>query len=61
MWRILLLLLAGCASTEKGECLDWDVREEVWEKCVPLYGNLVCTQEVRHTYRCILRAEDGNT
>ena len=31
------------------------------EKCVPLYGNLVCAQEVRHTYHCVLRAEDGST
>ena len=61
MWRFLLLLLAGCVSTERGECLDWDVREEVREKCVPLYGQIVCTEEVRHTYKCILRAEDGNT
>ncbi len=41
--------------------LDWDVREQILEKCVPLYGNLVCAQEVRHTYYCVLRAEDGNT
>lgn len=60
MWRFLLLLLAGCASQPKGICLDWDVREEVREKCIPLYGQLICAEQIVHTYQCVLRAEDGN-
>lgn len=60
MWRFLLLLLAGCASTERGECLDWDIKQEIWEKCIPFYGQLICSEEVRHTYKCVLREEKPN-
>ena len=60
MWRFLLLLLAGCAANERGECLDWDVRETRREKCIPLYGELLCADEITHTYTCVLREDDGN-
>lgn len=61
MWRFLLLLLAGCATQPEGICIEWDIRETTREKCIPLYGQMICSEQIVHTYQCVLRAEDGNT
>jgi hypothetical protein len=53
---VFFAVLAGCVTPEeKGDCLDWEVLELVQEKCIPLYGNLICTEQVVHRYHCILR------
>lgn len=61
MWRFLPLLLAGCASQPEGACLEWDIQESVRENCIPMYGQMICVEQIVHTYQCVLRAEDGNT
>ena len=40
------LLFSGCA-TEKDDriCLDWRVVETTKQKCIPMYGNLICAEE----------------
>lgn len=40
------LIFSGCA-TEKDDriCLDWKAVEETRRKCVPLYGDLICSDE----------------
>lgn len=61
MWRFLLLLLAGCATQERGDCIDWKIYEVPHEKCTPLYGTFVCHTQILHHYQCILREDNGNT
>lgn len=61
MWRFLLLLLAGCATQERGDCLDWKIYEVPLEKCTPLYGTFICQTQILHHYHCILREDNGNT
>lgn len=40
------LIFSGCA-TEKDDriCLDWKTVKETKQKCVPLYGNIICAEE----------------
>ena len=40
------LIFSGCA-TEKDDriCLDWKTVKETEQKCVPLYGNIICAEE----------------
>ena len=40
------LILSGCA-TEKDDriCLDWRTVEITKQKCIPVYGNLICADE----------------
>jgi len=57
--RILVLVplfLLGCTALEVDDriCLDWATREVVREKCIPLYGNLICADEQRTEHYCIL-------
>ena len=53
---VFFAVLAGCVTPEeKGNCLDWQVTETVQEKCIPMYGNLICAERVVHRYHCILR------
>ena len=47
-----LLLLAGCASEPDTRiCAEYGHHTSVKEKCVPLYGQLICADsEVTETY-----------
>lgn len=57
----LFLLLAGCTAVEeKGDCIDWNYYTDVVEKCVPLYGQIICTEHEITRYVCKLRMEDTN-
>lgn len=49
----------SCTSVEEDNriCLDWESREVVKEKCVPLYGALVCGEEQKIENRCTLWEE----
>ena len=61
MLRILslsLLVLGGCVSTDDRICLDWRVTTETREKCVPLYGAMICADEQVTRNTCTLYAED---
>lgn len=58
-----LVLLVGCTATltEERLCLDWGSREVVKEKCIPLYGNLICAEEQVTEYFCKLYEEIGES
>lgn len=64
MRRVILavILLGGCVSTQEDDriCLDWGSYPVIEEKCIPLYGNVVCVAEERTRYWCKLYAEDNN-
>jgi len=56
---ILGVLYTSCSTVEEDNriCLDWESREVIKEKCVPMYGALICADEVRVEHRCILWEE----
>ena len=56
---ITLILLGGCTTVQEDDriCIDWDSTVEVVERCVPLYGNMVCTTEEKARYWCKLYEE----
>lgn len=59
LWIVPLVLLTGCVSTEQDDriCLDYETRVVTREKCVPLYGSLICAdQQVTQTW-CVLYEE----
>lgn len=59
--RLLLpLILIGCVSTEKGECLDWKPITTQEERCTAMYGNIICVAGETTRYQCILREDNGN-
>jgi hypothetical protein len=50
---LLLLLLSGCVTPEEDTriCADYGSYTLVKERCVPLYGALICVdEEVTETY-----------
>ena len=49
----------GCTAVQEDDrvCIDWDSTVEVVERCVPLYGNMVCTTEEKARYWCKLYEE----
>lgn len=50
---MVLLLLAGCVTQEEDTriCADYGTLVYVREKCVPLYGALICAdQEITEVY-----------
>lgn len=57
----LFLLLAGCTAVEdKRDCIDWVYYTDIVEKCVPLYGQIICSEHEITRYVCKLRMEDTN-
>ena len=52
-------MITGFATQEKDDriCLDWETRTEIKEKCIPMYGNLICADEERVRQRCVLYEE----
>lgn len=56
LWIVPLVLLAGCVSTEQDDriCLDYETRTVMREKCIPLYGSLICADEQKVVQRCVL-------
>lgn len=56
---ITLILLGGCTAVQEDDrvCIDWDSTVEVVERCVPLYGTMVCTTEEKARYWCKLYEE----
>ena len=53
---LLFIFLVGCTVPEKDNriCLDWESREVIREKCIPLYGALICADEQKVEHRCVL-------
>lgn len=58
-WIIPAALVAGCAAPEQDNriCLDWDSRVVVREKCVPMYGTLICADQEKTETWCVLYEE----
>lgn len=58
-WLVLLLVLSGCVvERDTRMCADYGYRTVEKQKCVPLYGSLICGVEpVTETY-CKLYFED---
>lgn len=56
---ITLILLGGCTTVQEDDriCIDWDSTVELVERCVPLYGNMICTTEEKARYWCKLYEE----
>ena len=40
---VLLTTVVSCSTIEDERiCLDWDSRVVIREKCIPMYGALIC-------------------
>ena len=56
---LLLLLLSGCVTeTDTRMCADYGSYTIVRERCVPLYGTLVCADEEVTKVYCKLYFEE---
>ena len=56
---LLLLLLSGCVTeTDTRMCADYGSYTIVRERCVPLYGTLVCADEEVTEVYCKLYFEE---
>lgn len=52
---LALFSLSGCVTEMDDRiCLKWKTREVIKEKCIPLYGALICADEQRTESRCVL-------
>lgn len=49
----LLLVLSGCVAQEERECINYTTITYEREKCIPLYGSLICATEEVTELRCI--------
>ena len=56
---LALTSVVGCSTIEadERERLDWKVELKTKEKCVPYYGTLICGEDTRPKYTCILYEE----
>ena len=43
-WILPVVMISGCATQEKDDriCLEWKSQVEIKERCIPMYGNIVC-------------------
>ena len=59
-WTIpVVALVVGCAAPEQDNriCLDWDSRVVIREKCIPMYGTLICSEQEKTEMWCVLYEE----
>lgn len=57
-WILPVVMVAGCATQEDDRiCLEWKHQIEIREKCVPMYGTLICADEEKVRYWCVLYDE----
>ena len=56
---MLLTMSVSCSIIDEDErdCIDWVSYEVSKERCVPMYGTLVCGTDTRTKLRCVLYAE----
>ena len=52
-----LLMIASCTSLERGACLQYKTIHYTDERCVPLYGTLICATGRRSRVFCTLYEE----
>lgn len=40
-------VIVGCTTPVRDDriCLDWDTVEETRQRCIPMYGNIICADE----------------
>lgn len=58
-WILPVVMISGCATQEKDDriCLEWKSQVEIKERCIPMYGNIVCADEERVRHWCVLYDE----
>jgi hypothetical protein len=56
-----ILLISGCVAVEENDriCLDWRSSTEPVERCIPVYGTMICATEERTRYWCVLYEEEN--
>ena len=55
VWILPIMMIAGCTTVEDDRiCLDWESREVIREKCIPMYGALICADEQKVVLLCVL-------
>jgi len=52
-------IIVGCVSQKQDKriCIDWDSRVVIREKCIPMYGALICVDEEKTETWCVLYEE----
>ena len=62
IFTLLLTSVVGCSTidADERECIDWISYEVSKEKCVPMYGALICGTDTRTKYKCVLYEEPIN-
>ena len=54
----VLMIMTACTTTKDDRiCLEWSYKQYQQQKCVPLYGNFICADELVTKYQCILYEE----
>jgi len=54
-WILPVVMITGCTVVEDDRiCLDWESREVIRERCIPMYGTLICADEQKVKHRCVL-------
>ncbi|WJE87946.1 hypothetical protein YFHUAIHA_CDS0073 [Phage C48C1] len=57
----VLTTLVSCGiineSNDTRICIDWDSRVVIREKCIPMYGTLICADEEKVETWCVLYEE----
>ena len=54
----VLTVIVSCSTIEEDRiCLDWDSRVVIREKCIPMYGTLLCADEQKVETWCVLYEE----
>ena len=54
----VLTVVVSCSTIEEDRiCLDWDSRVVIREKCIPMYGTLLCADEQKVETWCVLYEE----
>ena len=58
-WIIPAALVARCAVPEQDNriCIDWDSRVVIREKCIAMYGTLICADQEKTETWCVLYEE----
>ena len=50
---VLCLLVTGCVTQEERECLDFKTIQYGIVECIPMYGNMLCSDTVKTSVVCM--------
>jgi hypothetical protein len=57
----VFFVMAGCATQDDRNCVDYKQYTYPFEKCLPMHGSMICVTEMRvHTY-CVQWEDNGDT